>query len=497
MDSHLRCRPGAARRRHRRHLHLHRADHRGRRLRLFDRIPGTWTEHELLLADGDLHLLDGHARPQQRPSGALRLLGADLPGLVLPHRQVRLARSSAGAAHHVHHLHRRIVPPGGHRCDHRSDRHHERSRGTELAGLVSPIAGDELGRSPHRRCSDDQVGSVPVPLVAARCDGRCYSGLRVSARGRRGQGRHLPAVAFHPGIPCHAGVEHSAHRRRSDHCLHRRVVRPQSIRRQEADGLFHGLSAGTHHCGDRHRLRGSDRRRDVARHRPRPLQIRSVHDGRRRRSPRRNPRTDPNSTTDARGTGIVHRHDRRLCLHVGHTAAARVRVEGGTVHCLRRYSRFCLDRVGGSAGGRRCLGAHFRLLREDRVGCVHRRQACGASASGSRFSGHAYCRRGADPRLASAEFRTVRLRQPHQPGGQGCPVRINGFRTSGIVARGERRTHRFTADHRDRCDHHPQSVPRVRLLPPRHPRLRWSRRHQRSHLGPAQAAEASASSSSR
>ncbi len=62
------------------------------------------------------------------------------------------------------------------------------------------------------------------------------------------------------------------------------------------------------------------------------------------------------------------------------------------------------------------LRAHLRLLREDRVGCLHRRQTGDEVRTRSLLAGHARRRGPAHRRFAAAELRPLRLRHPAHRG---------------------------------------------------------------------------------
>ena len=75
--------------------------------------------------------------------------------------------------------------------------------------LANPPSGPlitTVDRADDRR-RDQQVGDHPVPVLAARRDGRAHPGQRVPARRDHGQGRHLPVRPAGPGVrrSCRSG----------------------------------------------------------------------------------------------------------------------------------------------------------------------------------------------------------------------------------------------------------------------------------------------------
>ena len=72
---------------------------------------------------------------------------------------------------------------------------------------ISQIMAD-APTGPRRRCRAradpgrraQQVGDLPVPLLAARRDGRAHPGERLPARRGDGEGRHLPDRAVRAGL---------------------------------------------------------------------------------------------------------------------------------------------------------------------------------------------------------------------------------------------------------------------------------------------------------
>ncbi len=83
--------------------------------------------------------------------------------------------------------------------------HPDRPAGRDLPPLRDP--GRPPGRHRDRRGAGaraarrgDQVGPVPVPLLAAGRDGRAHAGQRLPALGDDGEGRRLPGRSLHAGL---------------------------------------------------------------------------------------------------------------------------------------------------------------------------------------------------------------------------------------------------------------------------------------------------------
>ena len=134
----------------------------------------------------------GRPRPGRQPAPALHVLGAHVGHVVPPHRQRPRRRPGpgrrpAGPARHQRrrpgHARRLRAPRAGRRhLPAQRDRRRRRRSGTAVTvALVLVLLG-----------AFDQVGPVPVPLLAAGRHGGADAGQRLPPLGHHGEGRRLP-----------------------------------------------------------------------------------------------------------------------------------------------------------------------------------------------------------------------------------------------------------------------------------------------------------------
>ena len=142
---------------------------------------------------------DARARRRRRRLDAVRVLGADLGDVVPAHRPRRRARGrprlgAAGAARHRRRRPgdaRRVRLPG------ERGRHDRPARHARGRADVDDRPGRPRARAGRRV---QQVGAVPVPLLAAGRDGRADARQRVPALGDDGQGRRVDRRPLRAGV---------------------------------------------------------------------------------------------------------------------------------------------------------------------------------------------------------------------------------------------------------------------------------------------------------
>ena len=180
------------------------ADRHGRRRPRHDLLPQLLPRHERgrrpfrRRADG-VRRRDVRPRAHRRHHPARDVLGDHEHPVVSAHRSRVLpcGLASCGAAGPAH-------DHAGRTRDVRR-RGHPRGRGRHAEPRRDPRrsaarrARERGARMPARRCAQ-QVGDLPVPLLAARRHGRADAGQRLPARGGHGEGGHLSARAPGPVV---------------------------------------------------------------------------------------------------------------------------------------------------------------------------------------------------------------------------------------------------------------------------------------------------------
>jgi hypothetical protein len=143
---------------------------------------------------------DAGDRPVGQHPAPAGVLGADL-ALVLPaHRLLEApARRPAGRADGAcrdrggrARADRGDADPRRDRGQLQPDGDPARGRGDQGLGMVSARADPDPARRLH------EIGAVPVPLLAAACDGGADAGLGLSAFGHDGEGGRVPDGALWP-----------------------------------------------------------------------------------------------------------------------------------------------------------------------------------------------------------------------------------------------------------------------------------------------------------
>ncbi len=231
---------------------------------------------------------DARAGARRRPAPALCLLGTH-HGLLLPADRRRPREAGQSTRGHAgtdrHHLrwpgdarrHADARPRGRHPPDLRHPR-----RPTERR--LDHRCGDPVARR-----SNQQVGPLPLPLLAARRHGRPHAGQRLSACRLDGEGRRLSRRPARSCLRrCPRLARHPARARHRHHAA-RRLACAAAVRHQAAPGLRHREPTRLHAGGARHRQPSGHPGRSRGAARPRPVQGLPVPRGRHRRPPERHP----------------------------------------------------------------------------------------------------------------------------------------------------------------------------------------------------------------
>ena len=238
------------------------------------------------------------------------------------------------------------------------------------------------GHAGHRRRAADaggraqQVRPRPVPLLAARRDGRADAHLGLPARRRHGEGRRLPGGRPRPRLRVGAVVAADDHAAGHHHHDPGRLARPPPDGPQAPPRLRHGEPARIPGAAGGARHRGGRPRRARDGHRARPVQVHPLHVRGHHRPLRRHPRPP---RAQRRGVpGAVAGRPRRVgrAVHGGGATAGGVRRQGGRlrVHRIPRLrGRGGCDPAGRGRPGRRAglrLSAHRGVLAALVVGGV-------------------------------------------------------------------------------------------------------------------------------
>ena len=210
-------------------------------------------------------------------------MGADEHHELLPDRRGRQGRQGSDPSDARHRGRWARAPRRVAAAVHRS-RHGDAQRDNRLRCGGAVVADARPGRPARAAGRRDEVRAVPLPLLAARGDGRSDAGLHLPARRDDGEGRHLPAAPYRTDIRWSPPVARQPRTGRRRHGGARRLGRARPARSQAPHGLLDRESTGSAHRLDRPGHSPRSRHRDPPRARARIVQGGTVHDGRCRRA---------------------------------------------------------------------------------------------------------------------------------------------------------------------------------------------------------------------